>query len=208
MHLIIKAQTTPYLIMTMQLRITILLLLWVAVLAFQNFQSSTLPHSSSHLPLVDPTIDEEQQLQSNFALSFKKKSQSSAVDHHSSHSQKKKEVGWFQRAKRFLPDLYQSWIRTKKRSALKPVSSSGSRYHVQLVLNRFDQSKHLIKTLTAVLPDMSEEFASEVVEIAGREGKAVIRVFESLVRNYSYYYNCALMIVSILRRRRGILGKL
>lgn len=172
--------------MTIQLRITILLLLWVAILAFQNFQSSTLPHSSSHLPLVDPTTIEEQQLQSNFALSFKKKSQSSAVDYDSSHSQKKKEVGWFQRAKRFLPDLYQSWIRTKKRSALKPVSSSGNRYHVQLVLNRFDQPKHLIKTLMAVLPDMSEEFATEVVEIAGREGKAVVRVFESLVRDYSY----------------------
>lgn len=103
---------------------------------------------------------------------------------HKDFDSSKSSIGWYIQLKRFLPDLYQSWIR-KGRSVLHPKGGIEQKYHVQLLVNRFDEKFEVKRNLRIALPDISAVTAEHMTDQAFANGRVVVRVFESLVRTFT-----------------------
>jgi hypothetical protein len=82
---------------------------------------------------------------------------------------------WFQGLKRFMPAI----TRARMDQKLEPEPNSRARWHLRLVSPISLDRRHIITRLTRFLPDLTWETAADIVDMGIRNGKSLIRMFQS-----------------------------
>eukprot|EP01035_Chromulina_nebulosa_P039680 gene39680-53643_t len=79
--------------------------------------------------------------------------------------------------KRFVPDVTKAKI---EKSYEVPQTEGGYRYHIRLVGSNVNNRRHVITRILRYFPDIKWETAADIVDTAIFDGKALVRVLNSL----------------------------